>query len=150
MLIYNADETGVSVIHKPCKVLAELGRRNVYVTSAERGKMHTILAYVSPAGNYLPPIMDFPRKKCMPDKFKEGCVPGTLFKTNESGWMNTELYLEWFHFFLQQIPPLRPILLIQDGHNSHVSIKIIQLAWLAMSICCVFLLTLLTYYNHLM
>ena len=102
MLTYNADEIGVSVVHKPGKVLAELGRQNVYfITSAERGKTHTILACVSAAGNVLPPMMVYPRKKCVPDKFKEGCVPGTLFKTSE-------------------IPPLRPILLIQDGHSSHV------------------------------
>lgn len=100
MLIYNADETGVSVVHKPGKVLAELGQRNVYsTTSAERGKTHTILACVSAARNVLPPMMVYPRKKYVPDKFKEGCVPGTLFKTSESGWINTELYLEWFHFF---------------------------------------------------
>ena len=45
MLIFNVDETGVSVVHKPGKVVAELGRHNVYsITSAERGKMHTVLA----------------------------------------------------------------------------------------------------------
>lgn len=27
--IYNADEIGVTVVHKPSKVVAELGRRNV-------------------------------------------------------------------------------------------------------------------------
>ena len=30
MLIYNVDETGVSVVHKPGKVIAEMGRRNVW------------------------------------------------------------------------------------------------------------------------
>ena len=41
MFIFNCDETGVSIVHKPGKVIAELGRRNVYaVTSAERGKTH--------------------------------------------------------------------------------------------------------------
>ncbi len=36
MLVYNCDETGV--VHKPGKVIAQLGRRNVYaITSAERG-----------------------------------------------------------------------------------------------------------------
>jgi len=37
--VYNLDKTGVSIVHKPGKVLPELGQRNVYdVTSAERGK----------------------------------------------------------------------------------------------------------------
>ena len=35
MQVYNADETGITIVHKPGKVLAELGRRNVYsITSA--------------------------------------------------------------------------------------------------------------------
>ena len=39
MLIFNADETGISVVHKPGKVVAKLGRRNVYaMTSAEMEK----------------------------------------------------------------------------------------------------------------
>ena len=41
MQIYNCDETGVSVVHKPGEVVAEMGRHKVYaVTSAERGKTH--------------------------------------------------------------------------------------------------------------
>ena len=76
---------------------------------------------MSAAGNVLPPVMVYPRNKCVPDKFKEVSVPGTLFKTSGNGWMNAELYLEWFRFFLQQISPLPRILLIQDGHGSHVS-----------------------------
>ena len=48
MNVYNVDESGVTIVHRPGRVVAELGRRNVYaVTSAERGKTHTILACVS-------------------------------------------------------------------------------------------------------
>ena len=48
MLIFNLDESGISVVHKPGMVVAELGRRNVYaMTSAERGKTHTVLSCVS-------------------------------------------------------------------------------------------------------
>ena len=42
--------------------------------------------------------------------------------------MNTELYLQWFKYFLDNIPPARPVLLIQDGHASHISIEVIELA----------------------
>jgi len=42
------DETGVTVVHKPGKVVTEVGRRNVWaVTSGEKGKTHTILSCVS-------------------------------------------------------------------------------------------------------
>ena len=51
MLNYNCDETGISVVYKPGEVIAELGCRNVYeVTSAERGKTHTMLSCVSASG----------------------------------------------------------------------------------------------------
>jgi len=39
MQIFNVDETGVSIVHKQGKVLAQLGRHHVYaITSAEKGK----------------------------------------------------------------------------------------------------------------
>ena len=48
MLVYNADETGVSVVHKMGKVLAHLGRQHVYsVASGEKGKP-TRFSLVSP------------------------------------------------------------------------------------------------------
>ena len=129
MQIYNCDETGVSVVHKPGKVVAELGRRNAYViTSAERGKTHTILSCVSASGYSLPPMMVYPRKKSVPETLKEGAIPNTFFANSESWWMNSELYLQRFNFFLQNIPPVRPVLLIQDGHGSQVSIDLIELA----------------------
>ena len=44
MQVFNCDETGISVVHKPGKVVAEVRWRNVYaVTSGEKGKTHTIL-----------------------------------------------------------------------------------------------------------
>ena len=64
MQIYKCDETGVSVVLKPGKVVAEMGRHKVYaVTSAEKGKTHTILTCVSVSSHVLPPMMIFPRNK---------------------------------------------------------------------------------------
>lgn len=129
MQMYNADETGISVVHKPGKVIAQLGRRNVCsITSAERGKTHTILSCVSATGFALPPMMIYPRKRPVPAKLKEGAAANTLFANSENGWINATLYLEWFKFFINNIPPLRPVLLIQDGHSSHMSIELIEIA----------------------
>ena len=101
---YNCDETGVSVVHKPGKVVAEHGRRNVYaITSAERGKTHSC---VSASGYSLPPMMVYPRKKSIPESLKEGAIPHTFFANSDSGWMNSELYLLWFNFFLRISPLL--------------------------------------------
>ena len=44
--------------------------------------------------------------------------------TSDSGWITQEIYLEWFKFFLQSIPLSRPVLLIEDGHGSHVTLEV--------------------------
>ena len=51
-----------------------------------------------------------------------------MFKTSENGWINGELYLEWLQFFIQQIPPAWLVLSVQDGHASHLSVNLIELA----------------------
>ena len=95
MQVYNVDETGVSIVHKQGKVLAQLGQHHVYsITSAEKGKTHTIVSCVSGAGQVLPPMMIYPRKQKVPDHIKSGCVPNTLFANSENGWINSELFLE--------------------------------------------------------
>ena len=42
--------------------------------------------------------------------------------------MNAELFLEFFKFFLANIPPIRPVLILMDGHGSHMSIDVIERA----------------------
>ena len=45
MNIFNVDETGIGIVHK---VVAEVGRHKVHsLTSAEKGKTHTIVTCVS-------------------------------------------------------------------------------------------------------
>ena len=71
--------------------------------------------------------MIFPRKRVI-DNLKAGAVAGTIFHCSDTGWVNSELFLEWLRFFVQSIPPTRPILLILDGHASHVSTEAIEFA----------------------
>ena len=86
MQVYKADETGVTIVHKPGKVLAQLGRRHVYsIASAEKGKTHTVVSCVSASGMVLPPMMIYPRKQSVPHNFQQDCVPNTLFVNSETG-----------------------------------------------------------------
>ena len=90
--VFNCDETGVTIVFKPNKVVAELGKRHVYALSAaEKGKTHTVLSCMSATGFTLPPMMIYPRKTCVSDKLKEGAYPNTLFVSSESGWVNAVL-----------------------------------------------------------
>ncbi len=72
--------------------------------------------------------MVYPRKRLVPQHLREGAYPNTLFGSSESGWITTELFIEWFNFFLNNIPPTHPVLLYLDGHSTHVSIDLIELA----------------------
>ena len=140
MQIYNADETGISVVRKPGKVISELGRKHVYcVTSREKGRTHTIMCCVSASGVALPPLIIYPRKKRVPENITKNAVPGAIFSNSKNGWMTTEIFYDWFQFFIHSIPPTRPVLLIMDGHASHVTML---LNWLVkiIFIYCAFLL----------
>ena len=82
--IFNADETGVTIVHKPSKVIAHIGRRNVpSLTSADRGKTHTVLACVSASGQVIPPFMVYPRKRPVPEKMREGAYPNMIFQVSD-------------------------------------------------------------------
>ena len=129
MLIYNADETGFSKVHKsPCKVLARRGQKTVWgITSGERGRTHTLLVCGSASGHALPPLMIFPRVR-LPEALKVGAPPGTQFATSPKGWINQEIFSRWLDFFILNVPSARPVLLIYDGHASHLSIEVIEKA----------------------
>lgn len=70
------------------------------VTSGEKGKTNTIFSCVSVSGYVFPLMMVYPRKQSLLEKFREGAVTNTLFVTSENGWINTNLFQQWFHFFI--------------------------------------------------
>ena len=126
----------VTIVFKPNKVIAELSRRHVYeVSAAERGKTHTILSCVSASGFVLPPMMIYPRKLSVPDKVKEGAVPSTLFGSSPSGWINTELFVEWFKFFLANIPQIVYINVNPSSQLQPTRLENIMLTKLTIMLC---------------
>ena len=51
-----------------------------------------------------------------------------MFHVSDNGWITKELFYEWFKMFAEMIPPLRPVLLVLDGHGSHITIDVIEYA----------------------
>ena len=128
--IYNADETGISCVHKPSKVCAKRGQKAVWsITAAEKGRTNTILASGSASGHALPPMIIFPRQRVSLD-LMSGAPADTLFTGTTLGWINSVVFFKWFKFFVSQIPPKRPVLLLYDGHASHISTDVIEYAHL--------------------
>lgn len=59
----------------------------------------------------------------------EGEIPGTLYSMSDSGWMDQDLFFDWFaNHFLQHAVSSRPLLLMLDGHSSHYTLELVKLA----------------------
>ncbi|XP_030758031.1 uncharacterized protein LOC115883762 [Sitophilus oryzae] len=128
--IYNCDETGITCVQKPGKILAKKGRNQVgRLTSLERGKNTTLLASVSATGTFIPPFMVFPRVRMNPSLLG-AAFPGTVGFSAPSGWMDAGLFVKFLQHFIDCTKTTKesPSLLILDGHSSHKSIEAINLA----------------------
>jgi hypothetical protein len=128
MFIYNCDETGFPLEHKPCKVIGVRGQRDLpSITSGDKTQI-TVLSACSASGNLLPPMIIFDRKR-LKATHMVGEVPGTVYASSKKGWIDSEIFLDWFvNHFLLHIPPHRPILLLVDGHSSHYHPDVIRKA----------------------
>lgn len=128
--IYNCDETGVSTVNTPPKVIAARGEKQVgQVTSAERGEQVTVLCTVNAIGNSVPPVFIYPRVRYK-DFFLKGTPPGSLALASRSGWMTADLFAQCLEHIIQstKCSKSKPILLLLDNHESHINLKVIDKA----------------------
>nr|XP_029713551.1 tigger transposable element-derived protein 6-like [Aedes albopictus] len=120
--VYNVDETGIlTVPTKTSKVLSLRGKRQVgCISSAERGVLSTACICKSATGNFIPPMLIFPRAR-LTEQLKRGAPPETKFSCNKIGWMTVDDFSAWFDHFLKHARPTKenPVLLLLDGHASH-------------------------------
>lgn len=126
--IYNMDETSIlTVPTKVPKVLAPKGKKGVRkVVSAERGQLITAVCCTSVAG-FIPPALIFPRKR-KKDELLNGAPLDSILMVSDSGFINTELFLDWLKHFQQhsQAKKENPVLLILANHSSHISLNAIE------------------------
>ena len=125
--IWNMDETGITNVQKPGKVLATKGVRQVgKITSAERGATVTVICAMNASGSYIPKMLIFPRKRLI-DQPMKGAPPGSIGGTSASGWTDSTLFLKWLEHFVQHTSASvsNPKILIVDGHHSHKSLEAI-------------------------
>ena len=102
-------------MHKLPKVIALVGQKHPYaVTSGDKCQI-AILACASARDYTIPPMVIFDCKQLHPE-MTTGEVPGTFDGLSDSGWMDAELFGEWFkHYILVHAPSAMPLLLLLDG-----------------------------------
>ena len=119
-------------------LLEQLMHRNRYgpgqqvgcLTSAERGVLVTAVICMNAMGNYIPPMLIFPRVRWKAELI-DGAPPGTIHACHPSGWMQLSLFTVWFKHFLDYAKPTadKPVLLTLDGHCTHTkNLEVINLA----------------------
>lgn len=122
--IWNTDETGLTTVNKPKKIVASKGLKQVgKMTSGERGELVTACCTINALGGYIPPFMIFPRKNWQ-SRMIAGAPTGTDGSSFPSSWMTAENFVKFFKHFqkFSKCSLETPCLLILDNHDSHISI----------------------------
>ena len=132
MRIYNMDESGISVVQKSCqKVIGLKGKHQIgSISSAERGINTTVVCCNNAAGQYVPPLVIFKRKR-MPAELSNGAPIGSVVTCNDSGWMDADTFTKWLQHSVDSVKPTADtnVFLVLDGHSTHVkNLKAIELA----------------------
>lgn len=127
--IWNTDETGITTVQCPDRVIAKRGAKQVgSVTSGEKGTLVTFAVAISASGNTIPPMFVFPRKRFQSHFISSG-PPGCVGSASPSGWMTANDFFIFLEHFIKytRCSKDRPVLLILDNHESHLSVKGIDL-----------------------
>jgi len=89
--IFNLDESGLLLQHRPGRRIGMKGQRHVNVITSGSKTNITVLACVSASGYALPPMIIFNRKNLTPE-LTRGEVPGTIYGLSSSGWIDSEIF----------------------------------------------------------
>lgn len=127
--IYNIDETGFCLDPSRIKVVGEKGKAAHRTTSGPGRENITVLLGGNAAGEKLPPLVVFKGKHMWNSWIPTDEYPGMTYSATKNGWMETETFEKYFeNNFLRNIGKDRPVVLIYDGHTSHISVSLIEMA----------------------
>ncbi len=127
--IYNADETFLPLNETKEKAVTIKNSKFFFLSQSLGTTEHiTMLCAGSASGSALPPMIIYP-KSFPGGQYKFGGPDDALYGKSESGWVDSKLFLEWMkRIFLCYAVQERPVLLIIDGHKSHLTLDCIDLA----------------------
>jgi len=128
--IWNVDESGLVTVHKPSKILAYKGQKQVgKITSGEKGRTITAVCAMNAVGMYVVPMLVFPRIY-FNNRLLHGGPPQTIGGASRSEWIDQELFRKWLEHFIRVVKPSSDdsLILLLDGHVSDKSLEVIKLA----------------------
>lgn len=133
--IWNMDETGMTLAHKPGKIVAEKGAKTVHAKCSTMRQLVTVIACANASGTTIPPHFIIPGKTKRSlngydsEYLQKTQINNANISLSESGWTKDGIGRLWFEStFLPSIGQHRPQLLVCDGHSSHNNVEFIELA----------------------
>lgn len=123
--IWNCDESAFPSDPQRCKVVSKRGKVAYKVTCGAGRQNTTVLACCCADGTSMPPLIIFSGKNLQSTWRGRKAVRGTQYAVSDNGWITGEIFADWFKKFSKQVKK-RPLLLIFDGHLSHVSFDVIS------------------------
>lgn len=74
------------------------------VSSNKKRVLTTVICCCSVTGQYVPTFFIFKRKRLNP-RFLDGAPPGSEATTTDSGWINSQKFVDWLQLFIQKVRP---------------------------------------------
>lgn len=125
--IWNLDETSFSKDPSKTKIVGVKGYAATRVIATPGKDNTTVLLGASAAGQKTPPLIIFKGKNVWDEWTSPDAYPGTSYAATQNGWMESAVFEAFFKkTFLPTIGDQRPVLLIYDGHSTHVGLNIIE------------------------
>ena len=128
-LIFNCDETAIMLNKSAKRVLVPRKSKHVHTLATATSQHVSVLCTVSAAGCHIPPLMVFSKGYPVGSRWREQGVVNCAYSQSQSGFVDREIYTEWFtNVFLRYAPAERPLLLLQDGASAHLGPELIDRA----------------------
>ena len=126
--VWNMDETGSQLEHKPSKVCAPKGS-NVVGRSFSSKSSVSVLVCVNATGLRMKPMVIVKGKSHRAIQTYNTSAFDAMYTYQQKAWMEDALAEDWFqNVFLAECGPERPQLLILDNHHSHEVLGLLERA----------------------
>lgn len=129
--IWNLDESSFCSDPSKTKIVGQRGIPATRTTSGPGKDNTTVVMCCSASGAKAPPLIIF-KGKNMWDQWLAPAgteYPRTMYAATKKGWMESTVFKNYFQkCILTSIGEERPVLIIYDGHTTHVGLDVIQIA----------------------
>lgn len=126
--MYNLDEIGIPMCPKIGKILGQKGEKNQYriASGPEKGNI-TVLCTYSADGQWIEPMIIYDYKR-IPRAIATSVPEDFAIGRSDSGWITSATFFEYIaNVFYKRLVEKRiqfPILLLFDGHKSHINLQL--------------------------